>query len=189
MSYYGITLKRNFLELGCSCISSCIVYVVYIAGIGSTCLEFVFSLACLINAFHFFYLLIMCIAACFRLLRPYMVFQHLNWHCGCTCSVLRCVLIFDLLIYREPIGEASDILICSFPLFVILSGCKWLWSRTCGLWIFYSSIYPVWRRNFSKLVVPLMSNLVSFYYHHHLHHLTGRGADGVGESLVCHQID
>lgn len=111
---------------------------------------------CLFNQYisPFFLVLIMCIAACFRLLKPYMVFQHLNWRCGCTCSVLRCILIFALLIYWEPIGEAYDILICS-SIICYLSGCKWLWSRTCGLWIFHSGIHPVWRRNFSKLIVPL----------------------------------
>ena len=32
-----------------------------------------------------------------------------------------------------------------------LSGCQWLWFRTCCLRIFYPSVHSLWRRNFSKL--------------------------------------
>lgn len=37
-----------------------------------------------------------------------------------------------------------------FPLLFVLLGCKWLWFRTCCIWLFYSSLYFVWRRNFCK---------------------------------------
>lgn len=41
-------------------------------------------------------------------------------------------------------------LFANFLLLFFHWGCKWLWFGTCCLWIFYTSLYSIWRRNFCK---------------------------------------
>lgn len=87
----------------------------------------------------------------FRQLKLSLTFQPLSWHYSCICSVLR-YMVFRPDMYLNQKLANHFFLILFMMDFVYWSGCKWLWFRTCGIWIFHASLHFIWRRNFSKLV-------------------------------------